>query len=175
MLIWPLLILLKVYLHNDLIHLQIFVAANFTLTVNFTHYTNPSGLCAECSTRLNLTFPNLDTIVPVCCDETVSTENTTENCNNTGNSSCDTRFRWTLREFGASFETRPASAILWETPVYNYSPCRKISDCPFSEMSRTFEQGETAFLGEPNPFLFSSLMPWAVSELNKTCLFIGYG
>ena len=138
------------------------MAAKFNLTVSFTHYTNPSGLCAECNTRLNLTFPNLDTIEPVCCDESVSTEN----CNNTGNSSCDTRFRWILREFGASYETRPASALPGEPSVYNYSPCGRISDCPFSEMSQTFEQGETAFLGEPNPFLFSSSMPWAVSELN---------
>lgn len=144
--------------------LQIFVTANFTLTVKFTHYTNPSGLCAECHTRLNLTSPNPESIVPVCCDETALTEN----CTNTGNLSCDTRFRWILRAFGASLETRPASALPKEPSVFNYSPCGQISDCPFSEMSRSFEQGEMAFLGEPNPFLFNSSMPWTVRQLNKT-------
>ena len=156
MLIWPIDL---VHLHNDLIHLQIFVAAEFKLTVNFTHYTNPSGLCAECSTRLNLTFPNLDTIVPVCCDNS----RMPQNCNSGGDASCDTRFRWRLREHGASLETRPVTIDV-SNLAYNFNPCGMIPDiCPFEEISRTFEQGEVAFLGRSNPNDLTSSLPWLVS------------
>ena len=131
--------------------------ADFTLTVKFINYTNPSGLCAECNTRLvNYT---LDNIVPVCCDEIPLR---TENCNNDGESRCDTRFRWILREYGGSLETRPEAANSVD-PSYFFNPCgQSFATCPFSEMSRTFAQGDTAFLGRSNPFLASSTESWTV-------------
>ena len=47
--------------------MQVTVKADFTLTVQFINYTDPSGLCAECLTILG-DVP-LNNIVPVCCDE----------------------------------------------------------------------------------------------------------
>ena len=127
--------------------------ADFTLTVKFINYTNPSGLCAECNTRLG------EFIVPVCCDEMPLR---TENCNNDGESRCDTRFRWVLREYGGSLQTRPEAANPKDL-AYFFNPCgQSIAMCPFSEMSRTFEQGDTAFLGRSNPFLVSSTESWTV-------------
>ena len=139
--------------------MQVTVKADFTLTVKFINYTNPSGLCAECLTRLG-DVP-LNSIVPVCCDETPLR---TENCNNTGESRCDTRFRWLLREYGGSLETRPEAAST-DNLLFYFNHCGQSSAvCPFSEMSLTFEQGDTAFLGERNPFLASSTTPWTVSD-----------
>ena len=131
--------------------------ADFRLTVKFINYTNPSGLCAECNTRLNDT--PLNDIVPVCCDEMTLQ---TDNCNNVGESRCDTRFRWVLREYGASLQERlePENP---DFPEYFFTPCgQSFAMCPFSEMSRTFEEGDIAFLGEPNPFLANSTNPWTV-------------
>ena len=139
--------------------MQINVEADFRLTVKFINYTNPSGLCAECNTRLEDT--PLNDIVPVCCDEM---KLQTDNCNNVGESRCDTRFRWILREYGASLETRPGSLMSPGQQVYYYfSPCgQSFAMCPFSEMSRTFEEGDIAFLGRSNPFLVNSTNPWTV-------------
>ena len=132
--------------------------ADFILTVKFINYTNPSGLCAECNTRLG--GVPLNSIVPVCCDETPLR---TENCNNDGESRCDTRFRWILREYGGSLQTRPGSGLSLTQRVYFFNPCAQaFAMCPFSEMSRTFEQGDTAFLGRSNPFLASSTESWTV-------------
>ncbi len=113
----------------------------FILTVNFINYTNPTGLCAECDVPLS----NADLLVPVCCDEQ-SFRNT--NCDNTGEERCDTRFRWTIRSFGASLETRPASELNADNPPYFFTDCSvSPSTCPFSEMSTTFGQGPAALLG----------------------------
>ena len=128
--------------------------ADFILTVKFINYTNPSGLCAECNTRLG------EFIVPVCCDEMPLR---TENCNNTGESRCDTRFHWVLREYGKALQTRPGSAMSETQRVYFFNPCgQSFAMCPFSETSRTFEQGDTAFLGSSNPFLADSTESWTV-------------
>ena len=132
--------------------------AKFTLTVKYINYTNPSGLCAECNTTL--VNDTLDNIVPVCCDEMPLR---TENCNNDGESRCDTRFRWRLRKYGEFLETRPET-VNQDYPAYFFNPCaQSIAMCPFNESSRTFEQGDTAFLGRSNPFLASSTASWTVS------------
>ena len=140
--------------------MQCAVRADFTLIVDFTHYTNPSGLCAECVTRLS-SVANLGQIVPVCCEEHLLTEN----CNNDGSAGagCSTRFRWRLREYGASLETRSEASNL-DNPAYSFNPCVMFPDiCPFEEMSRTFEQGERSFLGRSNPNYLTSSTPWMVS------------
>ncbi|XP_064403188.1 uncharacterized protein LOC135348781 isoform X2 [Halichondria panicea] len=115
------------------------VCGEFILTVNLVNYTNPTGLCAEC----HETMP-----VPVCCDELPFISG---NCNNTGEERCDTRFRWTIRPFGASLETRPLSDS--ENSPYFFTDCAMSpSTCPFSEMRTTFGSGPTALLGvTPNP------------------------
>ncbi len=116
-------------------------------------YTNPTGLCAECHTTIN---------IRVCCDELPYISG---NCDNTGEERCDTRFRWTIRlfgVFGASLETRPNSG-------YNYTDCAMSpSTCPFSEMSTTFNQGPTAILGvTPNPLPVSNpTFVWTVSSFS---------
>ncbi len=116
----------------------------FILTVNFINYTNPTGLCAECASPLS-SVPSADQLVPVCCDD-MPFRNT--NCDNTGEERCDTRFRWTIRPFGASLESRPVSKPNLPTPPYYFTNCGLPgSICPFSEMSTTFGQGQTGFLG----------------------------
>ena len=135
------------------------MSGNFVLTVNFINYTNPTGLCAECNGGLEA-FDSADQLTPVCCDESPFRS---DNCNNTGEARCDTRFRWTIRPFGASLETRPTSS--------NYFTDCTLSGatCPFSEMSTTFSQGPTGLLGvaanplpvEPKPN--TRLDSWPVS------------
>ena len=139
--------------------------ANFELTVKFINYTNPTGLCAECGTRLE-DVTSADQLTPVCCDESPFRS---DNCDNTGEARCDTRFRWTMRRFGASLETRPVLVPSAAVPPYSFTNCTLPgATCPFSEMSTTFGQGPTGFLGveanplpvEPKPNTFTS---WPVS------------
>ncbi len=135
-----------IYIH---IYLLLQVGGEFILKVNFINYTNPTGLCAEC--HLDTSFG------PVCCDELPVH---TTNCDNTGEERCDTRFRWTIRTFGASLETRPIMG-------YNFTDCSMSSStCPFSEMSTTFGQGPVAILGvteNPLPVTRTDFLIWTVS------------
>ncbi len=127
------------------------VSGEFILTVNLVDYTNPTGLCAEC--HLTTSFG------PVCCDDLPFRKN---NCDITGEERCDTRFRWTIRPFGATLETRPSTG-------YYFTDCSMSpSTCPFSEMSTTFGQGLAALLGvTENPLLVSrtDFIMWTVSIL----------
>ncbi len=131
------------------IYLQ--VCGEFILTVSFINYTNPTGLCAECPRSPNIS-------IPVCCDELPLKSG---NCTNTGDKRCDTRFRWTIRPFGASLETRPSMG-------YFFTDCTMSpSTCPFSEMSTTFNQSLTALLGvteNPLPVSKTDLTAWTVSS-----------
>ncbi len=121
------------------------MSGEFILTVNFINYTNPTGLCAECAVPLS-NITSADQLIQVCCDEEDPFRNTS--CNNTGEERCDTRFRWTIRPFGASLETRPATIQNADNPPYFFTNCPvSSSTCPFSEMSTTFGQGPTALLG----------------------------
>ncbi len=131
------------------------MGGEFILTVNFINYTNPTGLCAECAIPLS-SAASADLLVPVCCND-LPLRNT--NCDNTGEERCDTRFRWTIRPFGASLETRPSMG-------YFFTDCpMSPSTCPFSEMSTTFGQGPTALLGvTENPLPVSDFTKWTVSS-----------
>ena len=139
------------------------VSGEFILTVNLVNYTNPTGLCAECQRPLNTSYPT--NTIPVCCDELPFKSG---NCDNTGEERCDTRFRWTIRPFGASLETRPVSVPNADNPPYFFTDClMSPSTCPFSEMSTTFDQGPTALLGvTPNPLPVSKtdFTLWTVSS-----------
>ncbi len=140
------------------------VRANFVLRVNFINYTNPTGLCAECAVLLS-DVASVDQLVPVCCDDQPF-RNT--NCNNTGEESCNTRFRWTIRPFGASLETRPVTMPFAANPPYFFTDCTLSPTliCPFSEMSRTFLQDPLGFLGvASNPLPVVSRTMWTVSYL----------
>ena len=132
------------------------IKCDFLLSVNIVNYTNPTGLCAECQTRLNTTNP--EGTIRVCCDEPPFNFG---NCNNTGEERCDTRFRWTIRQFDAPLETRPGMD-------YYYTDCAMSpSTCPFSEMSTTFGQGPAAILGvQANPLRVSSTIAWTVRSLS---------
>ncbi len=122
------------------------------------NYNNPTGLCAECQTRLDL-VASADQLLPVCCDELPFKSG---KCDNTGEERCDTRFHWTIRPFGATLETRPVMGD------YSFTECpMSPSTCPFSEMSTTFGQGPTALLGvTPNPLPVSKrdFTVWTVSS-----------
>ncbi len=136
------------------------------LTVNFINYTNPTGLCAECQTTLDQ-VTNADQLVPVCCDELPFKSG---NCTNTGEERCDTRFRWTIRPFGATLGTRPPRVPdPGSPPNYFFTNCAMSpSTCPFSEMSTTFGQGPAALLGvTDNPLPVSNLtIAWTVSSVS---------
>ena len=150
------------------------VSGEFNLTVSFINYTNPTGLCAECETRL-INVTSADQLVPVCCDDRPF-RNTS--CNNTGEERCDTRFRWTIRPFGASLETRPVTIPNADNPPYFFTDCSiSPSTCPFNETSTTFGQGPAALLGvKPNPLPVSKtdFTVWTVSSysLARTILII---
>ncbi len=133
------------------------MSGEFILTVNFINYTNPTGLCAECHPNTTIDFG------PVCCDQLPYTSG---NCTNTGdNLRCDTRFRWTIRPFGATLGTRPPSVP--DPPNYFFTDCSMSpSTCPFSEMSTTFGQGPAALLGvteNPLPVSKTDFTMWTVS------------
>ncbi len=129
------------------------VRGDFVLIVNLVNYTNPSGLCAECQKPLNTS--SIEGTIPVCCDEQ---RYISANCNNTGDARCDTRFRWTIRPFGASLETRPRSGYVGFTDC-TLSP----STCPFSEMSQLFSQGPGGILNvTDNPLVITSTHLWTV-------------
>ncbi|XP_064403302.1 uncharacterized protein LOC135348866 isoform X2 [Halichondria panicea] len=136
------------------------VRADFVLTVNFINYTNPTGLCAECSVSLS-NVASADQLVPVCCDD-LPLRNT--NCDNTGEESCDTRFHWTIRPFAASLETRPPNVPLpGNPPNYFFTDCSTSpnSVCPFPQVSTTFPQGPLGFLGvAANPLPVVSGTMW---------------
>ncbi len=138
-------------------------SGEFILTVSFINYTNPTGLCAECETELG-DVTSADQLVPVCCDDQPFTNTS---CDNTGEGRCDTRFRWTIRAFGASLETRPVSIPNAANPPYFFTNClMSPSTCPFSEMSTTFGQGLTAILGvteNPLPVSKTDFLSWTVS------------
>ncbi len=138
------------------------VTSEFILTVNFINYTNPTGLCAECAVPLS-DVASADQLVPVCCDDRPF-RNT--NCDNTGEERCDTRFRWTIRPFGATLETRPTTILNADNPPYFFTDCPMSSGtCPFSEMSTTFGQGPAALLGvtdNPLPVSTTTFIAWTV-------------
>ncbi len=144
--------------------MQGIVTSEFILTVNFINYTNPTGLCAECTVPLS-DVASADQLVPVCCDDRPF-RNT--NCNNTGEDRCDTRFRWIIRPFGESLETRPETILNAVNPPYCFTDCSMSpSTCPFSEMSTTFGQGPTALLGvteNPLPVSTTNFTAWTVSS-----------
>ena len=144
------------------VYMQGTVTSEFILIVNLVNYTNPTGLCAECAAPLS-NFASADNLVPVCCDDR-PLRNT--NCDNTGEERCDTRFRWTIRPFGASLETRPSMG-------YFFTDCpMSPSTCPLSEMSTTFGQGPTALLGvTPNPLPVSrtDFNVWTVRLCYSPC------
>ncbi len=121
------------------------VRANFVLTVNFINYTNPTGLCAECAVPLS-NVTSADQLIPVCCDE-LPLRNT--NCDILGPENCDTRFRWTIRPFGVSLESRPDTVHNATDAPYFFTDCTLSPTliCPFSEVSRTFLQDPLGFLG----------------------------
>ncbi len=129
------------------------MCGEFTFSVNLVNYTNPTGLCAECQTVVG----NVASAQPVCCEDLPLKSH---DCDNTGEKRCDTRFRWTLRPFGASLETRPNSS-------YYFTDCTMSnSTCPFSEVSTTFDQGPMGFLGvaaNPLPVKPKAFMQWTVS------------
>ncbi len=139
------------------------MSSEFILTVDLVNYINPTGLCAECAVPLS-DVASADQLVPVCCDD-LPLRNT--NCDNTGEERCDTRFRWTIRPFGASLETRPVTIPNAAYPPYFFTDCTMSpSTCPFSEMSTTYGQGPAALLGvteNPLPVSKPDFTMWTVS------------
>jgi hypothetical protein len=118
--------------------------ANFEFTVRFYAYEfhNPLGLqCGECGNG----GP------PACCDDVQRTEN----CTNVAPHTCDTRFNFLLRPFGASVETAPTGGF----PHFTFSN---------GGNSETFNEGPGAFLALPNPFTITSTSEWTVSLMYTT-------
>ena len=111
--------------------------ANYKFTVRFYEFRNPLGLqCGECESG----GP------PACCDDV----NRTENCSNIAPLTCDTRFRFILRPFGASVETAPGGNFPYFTPSHGGN----------SEM---FIEAPGGLVGLLNPFTINSTDEWTVS------------
>ena len=112
--------------------------ADYTFTIHFHEFRNPLGLqCGECGSG----GP------PACCDDVQRREN----CNNTRPYTCDTRFRFMLRPFGASVETAPNSSFLHYTSGEGHN-------------TDTFNKASGGFLALPNPYVTSNRGDWVVSD-----------
>ena len=110
--------------------------ANYVFTVRFYEFRNPLGLqCVECGSG----GP------PACCDDVQRNES----CTNVAPLTCDTRFWFLLRPFGAPVETTPNTGFPHFTPSNGGN-------------SDTFNEGPRGLLGLPNPFTITSTSKWMV-------------
>ena len=108
--------------------------ANYQFIIRFYEFRNLLGLqCGECESGGQ----------PACCDDVQRNEN----CINVAPRTCDTRFRFMLRPFGAPVETAPSGGFPHYTPSNGGN-------------SDTFNEG---FLVLPNPFIINSTSEWTVS------------
>ena len=113
--------------------------ASYEFKVRFYEFRNPLGLqCGECGSG----GP------PACCDDHDVQKN--ESCLNETPFTCDTRFRFLLRPFGASVETAPTGGFPHFTP----------SNGGNSDM---FNEGPGGFLALANPFTITNISEWTVS------------
>ena len=114
--------------------------ADYSFTIRFFEFRNPFGLqCGECGNG----GP------PACCDDVQRLEN----CNTTRPFTCDTRFRFLLRPFGAPVETAPNTGF----PIFTPSSIE-------GNNSGTFNEGPSGLLALPNPFIFTRTEEWSVSN-----------
>ena len=114
--------------------------ANYEFTVRFYEFRNTLGLqCGACGNGG----------APACCDHVQQRKN----CNMTKPFTCDTRFRFSLRPFGASVATAPSRGFPYHTPSNGGN-------------SDTFFEAPGGFLALPNPFTISSASEWTVSCMN---------
>ena len=82
---------------------------------------------------------------PVCCDDVQRNES----CTNVPPFTCETRFRFLLRPFGASVDTS-------RTSYPNFTPSN-------GGNSELFSEGPRGLLGRANPFTITSMDGWTVS------------
>ena len=114
--------------------------ADYDFIIHFYEFHNPLGLqCGECGSG----GP------PGCCDDVQRREN----CNTTKPFTCDTRFRFILRPFGASLETAP-----------NHTSFPHITRGKDNN-SYTFSEGPQGFLNLHNPFVITMRGQWLVSSM----------
>ena len=119
-----------------LLFLQLVVEADFDFTVRFYEFRNPLGLqCSECGSG----GP------PACCDDI---QRVTD-CVNVPPYTCDTRFRFMLRPYGAPIETAPSREFPYFTPSN-------------AGNSHSFSEGPGGFLALPNPHTSTHSGPWNV-------------
>ena len=120
--------------------------ANYNFTVRFYEFRNPLGLqCGACESG----GP------PACCDDVQRTENCINEDAAVGPRRCDTRFRFTLRPFGASVESAPTGGFPHFTPSTGGN-------------SDAFLVGAGGFLARSNPFTINSTREWTVSLMYTT-------
>ena len=111
--------------------------ADYQFTIRFYEFRNPLGLqCGVCESG----GP------PTCCDDLLQ-----ENCVSTPPRTCDTRFRFMLRPFGAPVETAPSGGFPRFTPSNGGN-------------SHTFNEDPGGFLALPNPFTIVNSSNWTVSK-----------
>ena len=114
--------------------MQVSVRGDYEFTIRFNEFRNPLGLqCGDCE----------DDGPPACCDDVERHES----CNMTKPFTCDTRFRFMLRPFGASVETAPTM----DFPHFTRSN---------GGNSDVFNDG---FLSLANPFTITNRSEWTVS------------
>ena len=120
--------------------------ADYDFTIRFYEFRNPLGLqCDECESGG----------LPACCDDVQRRDN----CIRVRPFTCDARFRFMLRRFGAPLETAPNTGFRYFTPS-------NAGD------RSTFNEGPGGFLALPNPFTIVNTQPWPVSSCNKANKYI---
>ena len=122
-------------MNNSLLQVSV-SEASFNFAVRFYEFRNPLGLqCGECGSG----GP------PACCDDVQRNES----CTNVPPFTCDTRFRFLLRPFGAPLETIP-NIVPYFTPSNGGN-------------SDTFNEGPRGLFGLPNPFTITNTSEWMVT------------
>ena len=112
--------------------------SGYNFTIRFYEFRNPLGLqCAECGSG----GP------PACCDDVQRFEN----CTNERPFTCDTRFRFLLRPFGAPAETAPNGGF----PYFNRGN---------GGNSAVFSEASNGLFDLPNPFTITENETWTVSS-----------
>ena len=122
--------------------------ADYELTVHFHEFRNPLGLqCDACGSGG----------LPACCDDVQRQTN----CINSPPLTCDTRFRFILRQFGDSVATAPTTGFPYFT----------LSNGGNNEI---FGDGPGGFLGIPNPFTINRTDPWMVNLTKMTTIMLAH-
>ena len=130
--------MIKIILSQQTVSISL---ADYEFTVHFREFRNPLGLqCGACGSGRP----------PACCDDVQRQGN----CVKVPPRTCDTRFRFILRQFEESLATAPTTGFPYFTSSNGGN-------------NVTFGEGPGGFLGIPNPFTINRTNAWTVSLIRS--------